>query len=517
MELELEHPAHVRRLAQAATLVMVLFVLSKVLGLGRDVIITRQFGTSREYEAYLAAFRIPDLIFNIVASGALASAFIPLFSGLLAKGDTERSWQLASHVITLVLSILAAAAVVVAIFAEPIVRSTVAIGFSPEDQLLTAHLMRIMLLSPIIFGVSGIVSAILNSYHHFVLPALAPNLYNLGIIFGALFLAPNPAIGVYGLAIGVVAGAVMHLLVQLPWLVRARMSFTPSMSLGDPNVREVLRLMLPRTAGIAVWQINAVINTILASTLPEGRLAALTIAFMLIMLPEGVIAQSIATVLFPTFSQFVARGQRDQLRQAFSPGLRIVFYLAIPASFGLILLSHPIVQILYQRGHFDAESTAQTAYALRFYALGLFAFSGLEIVTRAFYALHDTATPVKVGIVAFVLNVVLSLSLIGPLAQGGLALANSLATVVEMLTLLYLLRVRMGGVDGARILVSLVKIVLASAVMSAAILLLMHLGSNFGVLLTALGAVTAGVLVFVLVTLLLKSDEIHMAWRMARH
>ncbi len=514
--MELEQPSHLRRLAQAATLVMAFFVLSKVLGLVRDIVITRQFGTSREYEAYLAAFRIPDLIFNVIASGALASAFIPLFSGLIANGDTRRSWTLASHVINLVLVVMAFTALVAAILAEPIVKFTVAVGFNPADQLLTAHLMRMMLITPVIFGLSGIVTAILNSYHHFVLPAVAPILYNLGIIGGALFLAPIPAFGVYGLATGVIAGALMHLLIQVPWLFRARMTYVAAVGLGDELVRQVVRLMLPRTVGIAVWQFNFVINTILASTLPEGRLAALTIAFVLIMLPEGVVAQSIATVLFPTLSQLAARGQHDALRQAFSAGFRVVLFLTVPASIGLIVLGTPIIQLLYQRGAFTADSTAQTANALQFYAAGLFAFSGLEIITRTFYALHDTATPVKVGIAAFVLNVALSLALIGPLAQGGLALANSLATTVEMLGLLYLLRSRLGGLDGLRILGSLGKVFIASAVMGVALVLLLRIVPGLSLWVIAPGAIAIGGLVFLLVTLLLRSDELSLAFRLAR-
>lgn len=501
---------------QAATLVMVFFVTSRVLGLFRDIVITRQFGTSREYEAYLAAFRIPDLIFNIVASGALGSAFIPIFSNMLSRNETSRGWLLASHVINLVLALTVAFGVVAEIFAPEIVSATVAVGFSPDDRLLTANLMRLMLLTPIIFSVSGIVSAILNSHHHFILPALAPVMYNLGIIAGALFLAPNPRFGVFGLAIGVVGGAALHLLVQLPWLVRARMVYEPHLGLRDKAVHSVVRLMLPRTLGIAAVQINFLVNTILASTLPEGRLAALAIAFALILLPEGVIAQSIATVLFPTFSQLEAIGERAALKSAFSAAFRIVLFLTIPASVGLILLRVPIIQLLYQRGEFTAESTAQTAFALQFYAAALFAHSGLEILTRAFYALQDTATPVKVGAAAIGLNIVLSLVLLGPLAQGGLALANSLATILEMLTLLFLLRRRLGAIDGSRILNSLVKIIAASAAMGAAILLLLQLLPEVNVWLLTSAGLLVGLAAFLGATLLLRCEEITLAWRLAR-
>ncbi|MGB8648075.1 MAG: murein biosynthesis integral membrane protein MurJ [Anaerolineae bacterium] len=507
-------PSHSRRLVQATSLVMVFFVLSKVFGLVRDIVITHQFGTSRTYDAYLAAFRIPDIIFTVVAGGALGSAFIPPFAAMLANGETHKAWKLASHIINLVTLTTTAFAVVAALFADPIVAHVVAVGFTPDEQALTAHLMQLMLIAPIIFGVSGIVMGVLNSHHHFVLPALAPVLYNLGIIGGALFLAP--ALGPYGLAIGVVTGAALHLLVQVPWLVRARMQYAPSLGVNDPGVRQVLRLMLPRTAGIAAVQLNFLVNTILASTLPEGRLAALNIAFALILLPEGVVAQSIATVLFPTFAQQVARGEHDAMRRTFSTAFRIVLFMTIPASIGLILLGRPIIQLLYQRGAFDAESTAQTAWALQFFAVGLLAQSGLEIITRAFYALHDTATPVKVAVAAFVVNVALSLLLIGRLEQGGLALANSIATTAEMLLCLYLLRGRLGGVDGRRIAGSLVKILLAAAVMGLALLILLNTAAGLSAWLLAFAGIGLGGAVFILAMFLLRSDEIALAWRLAR-
>jgi putative peptidoglycan lipid II flippase len=503
-----------RQLVQATTLVMVFFILSRALGLAREIVISHQFGTSRELEAYLAAFRIPDLIFNLVAGGALGSAFIPPFAALLEKGDTRGSWRLATQVINLVFIATTAFAIVAAIFAEPLAAHTVATGFAPEQQELTASLMRLMLITPVVFGVSGIVMGILNAHHHFLLTSAAPAMYNLAIIAGALFLAPT--LGVYGLALGVVAGAFLHLLIQVPWLIREHIQYTPRLGLDDEAVRTVVRLMLPRTAGIAAVQINFLINTVLASTLPEGRLAALNYAFLLLLLPEGVIAQSIATVLFPTFSRLAARGETDALRHAFSNAFRITLYLTIPASLGLFLLRTQLVQLLLQRGAFTAESTAQTAFALQFFALGLFAHSGLEILTRAFYSLHDTATPVKIGVVSVALNIALSLALLGPLAQGGLALANSIATILEMFTLLYLLRVKLGGVDASRILTSVAKIVIACAVMGVAILLVLSAGSAMNILITTGAAMAIGAVVYIGVTFILRSDEIALAWRIAR-
>lgn len=495
---------------------MVFFILSRALGLVREVVIGNQFGTARELEAYLAAFRVPDLIFNLVAGGALGSAFIPPLSSLLARGDRTGGWRLASHIINLVFVFTTLVSAFAAIFAQPLVAATVAVGFAPEQQALTAHLMRLMLLTPIVFGVSGIVMALLNSHQHFVLPALAPVMYNLAIIGGALFLAPNPAFGVYGLALGVVAGALLHLLIQIPWLIRARMAYTPRLGLRDAGVRTVVRLMLPRTLGIAAVQINFLVNTILASTLPEGRLAALNYAFLLILLPEGVIAQSIATVLFPTLAQIAARGERDAFRDAFSTAFRVVLYLTIPASVGLILLRVPLVEMLLQRGAFTAASTAQTAFALQFFAVGLFAHAGLEILTRAFFALHDTATPVKIGVGAIVLNIALSLALFKSLAQGGLALANSAATILEMLILVYLLRARLGGIDGKRLAASLLKIAVGAAALGAAILLFTAALPTANSWVLGGGGIAIGGVVFLAVTWLLRSDEIIAARRLAR-
>ncbi len=485
---------------------MFFFVTSRVLGLLRDIVISHQFGTSRALDAYFAAFTIPDFIFNVLAGGALASAFIPTFAGALALGDTRRAWRLASGILNLAVIVLAVIAALLALFAPQVVAATVAQGFAPADQALTAHLMRWMLITPIIFGVSGVVMGILNSHQHFVFPALAPVTYNLAIIAGALFLAPT--MGVYGLVAGVVAGAVLHLLVQVPWLLRQRIEYTPALGLDNADVREVMRLMLPRMLGIATVQINFLVNTILASALPAGRIAALWYAWRVMLLPEGVVAQSLATAVFPTFSEQSARREHADFRRTFSTALRATFYLTIPAAVGIFVLGRPFVTLLFQRGEFNAQSTAETVWALQFYALALFAHSGLEIITRAFYAMHDTKTPVVVGVGAMGLNVVLSLLLIAPLAQGGLALANSIATILEMLTLLVILQQRMGDLDTRRIAASLARVVGASAVMGAALVLFDHLFAARSAAFVAVVGMVIGGAVYFLVTTALRSEEI---------
>ncbi len=494
------------QLARAATIVMVAFIVSRALGLAREMIIGNQFGTSRELDAYLAAFRIPDLIFQVIAGGALGSAFIPTFTSYLAHGDEKQAWRLASSVLDIVAVVLTSCAILAAIFAPQLVAHVVVPGFTPEEQVLTVQLMRLMLISPIIFGISGIVMGILNSFQHFLLPALAPAIYNLSIIAGAMFLAPM--MGIHGLAVGVVAGSVLHLLIQLPELLRKGLVYRPIIDITHPGVREVGRLMLPRMLGLATVQINFLVNTFLASGLTEGSLAALNYGWMLMLLPQGIFALAIATAAFPTLSELAAREEFGELRFTLSEALRLILYLTIPASVGLIVLREPLIQLLLQRGRFDPSSTQAVAWALQFYALGLFAHSALEIVTRAFYSLHDTRTPVLIGAGAMILNIILSLLLIRPLLHGGLALANSVATIIETSVLLVIIRGRLGGVDGQRLLRSVAKTSLAAFVMGFGVYWFVGLSQGSHILIRGGGAIVLGGTLYLAMSLLLRSEEV---------
>ena len=422
----------------AALVVMFFFVLSRITGLAREIVLGAQFGTTAEYDAYLAAFRIPDMLFLLVAGGALGSAFIPTFSAYWLKTDKAEAWLLFSRVLNLVTLVLTMAAALAAVFAVPIVHYVLAPGFGPEQAQLTAELMRAMLVGTVIFGASGLVMGALNATQHFVAPAAAPVFYNLSIIAAAFWLAPTMGVG--GLAIGVVVGSLAHLLVQVPALMRRGVRYTPSLSVHDPGVREVLRLMGPRVLGLFFVQMQFLVNTILASSLAAGSLSALNYAWLLMLLPQGIVAQAFATAAFPTFAAQVAAGQGDALRRTFSRTLRTVFFLIIPATFALYLLRVPVITVLSERGAFTEESTELVAFALQFYLVGLLAHSALEIVVRAFYALHDTLTPVLIGIGAMTFNIVLSFLLVGRMSFGGLALANSVATTVELVVLLWLLR-----------------------------------------------------------------------------
>jgi putative peptidoglycan lipid II flippase len=500
-----------RQIAKAATLVMALFVLSRVLGLARQMVIGAMFGTSGALDAYVAAARIPEMIFLVIAGGAVGSAFIPPFAERLAKGDREGAWRLASAVINLALIALIVTTGLMAIFAPPLVRTLIAPGFPPPRQTLTIKLLRLMLLSPIVFGISGVVMGTLNAHQHFLLPALAPSVYNLAIIGGALLLGPR--IGVTGLAIGALVGALLHLLVQVPGLLHYGARYFPTLGLKLPGVRDVGRLIAPRMLGTAIAQLNFVVNNSLATRMGVGAVSAINYAWMLMLLPQGVFAQAVGTAAFPTFAEQAARGEKAEMRRALASTLRAVFFLSIPATVGLMVLGRPLVALLFERGAFKGSSTEAVAWALGFYALGLVGHAGLEIIARAFYALHDTLTPVWVGGVAVGVNVTLSIML-PPVFQSrgwpphaGLALANAIATLLELVLLMMLIWRRMGGLPDRRLLISTLRSGGAALVMGAALMAWQAAMPGASSSLMGISGVALGVAVYGGAVLLLRAEE----------
>ena len=441
---------HGRSWARPALWVMAAFALSNLVGLVRQILVSQAFGTSAAMDAFNAANRVPDMLFNLLAGGALGSAFIPVFTELLAQGKRERAWHLASALATNLVLVFGATGLLVAAAAPWVVGRLLAPGFPPSQQALTVRLLYVLLVTPLIFGLSGLMMALLHVHRHFLLPALAPTMYWLGMIFGVLVLAPHW--GIFGLAWGAVLGAIGHAGIQLPRLTRLPgRTYRPSLGWRMPEVRRVLRLMGPRWLGVAIVQLNFWINVVLASGMPEGSLTALQMAWAVMTMPQVVLAQAMAIVALPTFSSHAAHGDMAALRRSLLDALRWMVLLSLPASVGLILLRVPVVQVLFQRGAFDAHSTQLVAWALLWYALGLVAHSVVEILARGFYALQDTRTPVMVGGGAMALNVLLSLLLSwlfrrwGLFPHGGLALANTLATTLEMTGLLFLFSRRVGA------------------------------------------------------------------------
>lgn len=491
---------------------MAAFVFSNLIGLLAKTLTARAFGTGIDSNAFFAANRFSEILFNLIAGGALGSAFIPVFTGLLVEKKQERAWDLASSVSNIVSAVLIVFSMITMLFSKQIVRIILAPGFEVEEVDLTAQLLQIQVISSVIFGLSGLVMGILNSHNHFLLPAIAPAMYQLGWIFGIYFLAPE--IGIFGLAWGVVAGSFLHLLIQIPVLMKLPdRSYKFQFGLHIPEVREVARLMAPRLLGVAVVQLNFLVNTILASFQQEGSITALGLAFPLMIMPEAAIAQSIAIASLPTFAAQVAKNQIREMRSTLSGTLRSVILLSLPATVGLVILRRPLVSFLYQGQAFGENSTNLVAWALLWYALGLVGHSILEIISRAFYALHDTKTPVFVGIGAMSLNLGFSFLFtflfrrVGWLPLGGLALANSTATAVESIILILLMRKRLNGLEGRSILVSSIKAVISAAAMGGIIYSIYTMFSYLSLGIIIAMSVLSGVISYGIILLLLRTKE----------
>ena len=523
-----------RSLARAAVIVGIAYVLSNLTGLGQRIIVTSRFGTSVEYDAFNAAFRIPDLLFNLLAGGALASAFIPTFTTRLSRNQRALAWRMAGAVAGLVFVIMSALAVMAAILAPTIIHTLVAPHFSPPEVALTASLMRIMLISTIIFGVSGLLMGVLQSTNSFLAPAIAPSLYNVGIIFGATVLSGQ---GIYGVAQGVVIGSALHLAIQLPALYRVLRTSRPATAAGAgsaptqspiptqsdqlaSDIRNVIRLMLPRLVGLGAVQVNLIVTVSLASGMGEGAVSALNIAFATLILPQAAIAQATATVLFPTISAHAARGERGAFAHALTRAINVVIALSAPAAIGLILLGQPLIRLLFERNNFSSESTSAVSFALAWYAVGLVGHSVLEVVTRGFYALHDTYRPVILSVASMIANIALSLFLTGVFrAQhlapfGGLALANSIATALETVALFALLARRVPELSLVQTLIASLKSSLAAGLMAVALWLWLSALGNGNV--AALLAIAVGIMVYFGVAWLLRSDEARYAIGLAK-
>jgi len=444
-----------RRVIFSALIVAAGFTVSKFTGVLDDFIVGRVFGAGRELDAYYAAFKLPDLLFTLIAGGAMAAAFMPVFSGYLASGDRAGAWKLASSTLNLAFLVTLAVAAVAALIAPWLVRKFLAPGFEPDQQFLTASLMRLVLVQTAVFSVSGIVMSALQAHQHFLLPALAPVMYNLGIIGGAVFLTrpftlsafgvpihiqPIKELGVYGLAAGVVIGALMHLLIQVPGLMRFGARWSPYFLLSDPGLRRVLVLLGPRILGLGVVQLNAVILTNLASRLSEGSLTSLEFAWRLMQMPETIVATAIGTAVFPTLSELAAQHRRVELRAMMRKALGAILLVNVPATIGLILLARPLSGFA-----FGSQNAAAVAYALQFYALGLAGHSALEVAARTFYAQQDTRTPLMVAAGSMLVAVTASLVLMRPLSYGGLALGNAIGFTVEAGVLVWLMEKRLRG------------------------------------------------------------------------
>jgi putative peptidoglycan lipid II flippase len=458
------HDLHHRRaLTGTAGLIGLFTLLSRLLGLLREMIMAWLFGAKEVADAFYVAFRLPNLLRELAAEGSMSAGFIPVFTEYLSKRSRQEARSLANASFTIICILLAAVSLL-GILAAPWLVRVIAPGFTAHaDKFeLTVVLTRIMFPFLLFIGLAALTMGVLNSLKAFQAPALAPSAFNICAIALMVGLAPWFDQAVIAAALGVLVGGLAQFAVQLPSLSAHGMGFRWRWAPTHPGLRQMLWLILPTTIGLSVSQVNLVVNTMLASLLPDGSVSYLNYAMRLIQFPLGLFGVAVATAILPTLSGHAALGEQAAFRQTTAFGLRLVFFISLPSMVGLIMLREPIVQVLFQHGAFDAQAAAGTAGALVAYSLGLWAFAGFRVVVQAFYAMQDTRTPVKVAVAAMASNVLLGLLLMGPLRHVGLALATSIASIINFLWLLILLHRRQGALPVHEILRSHAKVLLAS-------------------------------------------------------
>ncbi|MBU1119090.1 murein biosynthesis integral membrane protein MurJ [Patescibacteria group bacterium] len=448
-------------LINAAVVLALFSFVSRVLGVLRDRIIASKFGAVGTVDAYYAAFRIPDFVFNLLILGALSSAFVPVFTSYLAHNNKKKAFETANSLINLTLVVLVVVSAILYI-AMPYVVSLITAGFDSELRELTVKLSRILLLSPIFFGLSNILSGILNSFKRFTAYALAPIFYNIGIIIGAYFL--TDLWGIYGLVVGVIIGSIAHFLVQLPSAIKCGFKYAFYIRFHE-GVKKIGKLMIPRTVGIGMMQINLFVTTSIATTLPEGSVTIFNLANNVHSFPIGIFGISFALSAFPFLAEAVSKNDAKGFKYYFANAFSKILIFIIPLSILIWILREQIIRIFFGAGNFDWTATLITAQTLGYFAMGLFASALIPLIARAFYATHNTKTPVIISVVSMVINIAASLLLAPRMGVPGLALAYSIAAIIQCVLLFIFLRQKAGSLDGKRLFNQFVKILAAGVVL----------------------------------------------------
>jgi len=452
-----------KTVVSAAVLLGVMTMASRLLGVIRDRLLSGAFGAGPELDAYYAAFRAPDFVYSILVYGAITGGFIPVLTHYLTRDGgsmsaDHRAWDFTSRVLCAIGVILVAVAAAGAVLARPLVTAFTP-GFSPEQLTMTIALTRLMFLSPVLLGLSGILGGLLQTFKSFLVFAAAPLLYNAGIIFGTVALAPS--FGIYGVALGVVIGSFLHFLLQLVGCLSMGYRFRFLFDLRDKGLRTIARLMVPRTASMAVMNLNLVMLTAVASTVGAGSISVINLANNLQSFPVNILGVSFAIAAFPFITELAAQDRKKELAESFSKTARAVLFMIIPATVVFLLLRAQIVRVILGTGRFDWADTIETADTLAYFTLSLFAQALLPLIVRVFLAFHDAVTPLVIGLLAVVTERLLAWYFVSfGLGTPGLALAFSVGSVLNLGLLWALLRLRVGSLEEARIF-------RAAAVMSA--------------------------------------------------
>ncbi len=516
------------KVAKAAGVVGAATLVSRVMGYIRDMVMSWAFGTGLAADAFYVAYRIPNLLRELLAEGSMSAAFIPVFTETLTRESKESALHLANAVFARLLVILLIMTGLGIIFAPSVV-NIIAWGWVHKVEyhdkyLLGITLTKIMFPYLLFIGLAALAMGMLNSLRYFLTPALSPVMLNLVTISAVLLSIHYLSQPIMGVAVGVVLGGMCQFLIQVPGLQKQGMRMRPEFKPSHPGVKRIGLLALPVFLSSSVNQLNIFLGTIFASFLATGSITYLFYGMRFIHFPLGIFGIAVATAVLPTMSAQAARREMTEFRDTLSFGLRLVFFIMFPAMAGLITLRVPIVNMLLQHGHFDRASTLGVATALLYYAVGLWSFAGVRIVAQAFYSLQDTRTPVMIAIVALITNITCSAIFVfwTPLAHGGLALAASIASMVNITLLTIQLRRKIGRMDGKRIAASLVRIIPASLAMGIIgwWISLNPVWAQGGRSLYKLGFLGGGVIVSILfyITVMwgLKSEELTFIWEMVK-
>jgi putative peptidoglycan lipid II flippase len=511
------------RVTKAAGLIGAATFLSRILGYLRDMVLAWFFGAGLVSDAFFVAFRIPNLLRKLFAEGSLSIAFIPVFTECLVQRGRREAFELARSAMRL-LSVLLVLAVILGVFLSPLIIRIIAPGFAGASikLSLTVTLTRIMFPYIFFIGLVALCMAILNVLGHFAAPALAPVFLNLAMIGSVLWISPHLDEPIMGLAVGVIAGGVLQLALQLPFLVKKGVRFWQKTKIFHPALKKVGILMLPTVFGAAAYQVNILFGTLLASLLPEGSVSYLYYADRLVQFPLGVFAIATATAVLPSLSRQAAANDLDGVKQTFIFAMKLVSFITVPAMVGLIVLREPIVALLFKRGAFGSDTTRLTAHALFYYGIGLWAFSAERIVISTFYALHDTRTPVKMALISIIANAILGILLMKPLGHGGLALSTSLAAILNVWLLTHRLSVKLGRLGWKNLAPSAFKIMACSGIMGIAVwsfssLMTLHEAKTlYGLFVGLMGSILTGLVFYGGSALLFRSREIEMVLDLAR-
>ncbi|MBF0506548.1 MAG: murein biosynthesis integral membrane protein MurJ [Nitrospirae bacterium] len=463
------------RIARAAGVMSIATFISRVLGYIRDMIVAGYFGATGTADAFYVASRIPNLLRDLFAEGAMSSAFVPVLTEYQTRSGNKEANELVSSTFLFILIVVGLICAAGMVFA-PVIVAVIAPGFLKDPQKLseTIFLTRIMFPFLMFISLASLTMGALNTRRIFFIPALAPAVLNVANIICILILADRLHNPIVAVAIGFVVGGFVQFAFQVPSFSRSGYVFFQRKEdrahkvFRHPGLKRIGRLIVPATAGLAITQINIFISTILASNLPVGSITYLYYSMRLIHFPVGIFGVAMGMAVLPALSEHSAKGETDKLREDFSFALRLLFFMTVPAMAGLIALRFPIVTTLYMRGRFGAAATIGTADALMFYSVGIWSMVGVRVITATFYSTQDTRTPVKIAAVAVLTNILLSLALMGPMRHNGLAFANALASGVNFLLLFYFLRKKLGGLGTRKIAVSFAKTFFAAALMGFA-------------------------------------------------